>query len=83
METHRDEYRLTRIHDVARECPFCGGTTICLVERDFAGVGKRYGVICADCMAGIEPGTITTPWEAIDAWNGGERGRYSDRRDAD
>ena len=67
-------YKTTALHDVARECPFCGGRNVILVETQAKGRATRYGVMCASCFR--------HPWEAIDAWNG-ERGRYCDRRDAD
>ena len=75
--------KTTALHDVARECPFCGGRNVFLIERHVEGRATRYGVICASCSASVESGRFRHPWEAIDAWNGGERGRYCDRKDAD
>jgi len=75
--------KATALHDVARECPFCGGRKVYLAETRAEGRATRYGVRCASCSASVESGRFRHPWEAIDAWNGGERGRYCDRRDAD
>ncbi|MGN8690394.1 Lar family restriction alleviation protein [Atopobiaceae bacterium HCP3S3_F7] len=76
-------YKTTALHDVARECPFCGGRNVILVETQAKGRATRYGVMCASCPASMESPLFRHPWEAIDAWNGGEQGRYCDRRDAD
>lgn len=75
--------KVTALHDVARECPFCGGRKIYLVETRAEGRATRYGVTCASCPASVESPLFRHPWEAIDAWNGGDKGRYCDRRDAD
>jgi hypothetical protein len=80
MEQYRDKRTITSLGDVARECPFCGGTDICLVERKVNGVGATYyGVRCVSCHANIESCFFERPWDAINAWNGGDEGRYCDR----
>jgi transcription elongation factor Elf1 len=71
--------KTTMLHDLARECPFCGGRKIYLIERRVEGRATRYGVRCASCSASVESGRFGHPWEAIDAWNGGDQGRYCDR----
>ncbi|MEE6148185.1 hypothetical protein VXJ25_09370 [Olsenella sp. YH-ols2223] len=75
--------KTTTLHDVARECPFCGGRNVFLIERRVDGRITRYGVRYASCSASVESDRFRHPWEAIDAWNGGERGRYCDRKDTD
>ena len=51
------------------------------METQAKGRATRYGVMCASCPASMESPLFRHPWEAIDAWNGGERGRYCDRKD--
>ena len=83
MEIYEEKYKVTGIDDTARECPFCGSTRIMLVEIEKRGGGKYYEVSCAHCGASIEDCFFKHPWEAINAWNGGDEGRYCDRKDRD
>lgn len=48
-------------------CPFCGGTTI-LFEKYRHKTGSRWRVICADCMAEIDPGWAQDPHVLIPMW---------------
>lgn len=51
-----------------RNCPFCGGENIYVDGYDHAA-GKRWRVVCLDCMATVDPGTIQQKYCAIEAWN--------------
>lgn len=48
-------------------CPFCGGTEVAYFRYKHLA-GDRYGVLCCDCMASIDPGwaqqksTVHTRW---------------------
>lgn len=49
------------------KCPFCGSDSVFYGEYESA-VGKRFLVMCTDCMASINPGyaqdmvTVQTMW---------------------
>ena len=83
MDTTGDKTKLTKLGDTARECPFCGSNLIYLVENETKGGGKYYGVRCVDCHTSMENCFFRHPWDAINAWNGGDEGRYCDRRHED
>ena len=51
-----------------RPCPFCGGVDI-YVDGYEHGSGVRWRVMCLDCMATVDPGTIQQKHCAIEAWN--------------
>lgn len=51
-----------------KPCPFCGGKNIYVDGYDHAA-GKRWRVVCLDCMGMVDPGTIQQKYTAIDAWN--------------
>ena len=53
---------------VAIPCPFCGGTNL-YIDGYEHGVGKRWRVVCLDCMAMVDPGTVQQKYRAIEAWN--------------
>lgn len=82
--TNGNRIRSTSLGDVARECPFCGSTKTYLTEKKVDGVGATYyGVRCASCHVSIESCFFNHPWDAINAWNGGDEGRYCDRDHGD
>ncbi|MGI6231151.1 MAG: Lar family restriction alleviation protein [Tractidigestivibacter sp.] len=84
MEQRRNMQKLTMLGDVAKECPFCGSKKIYLVENKAdAKSATYYGVTCVDCLARTESCFFERPWEAINAWNGGDEGRYCDRKHHD
>lgn len=49
-------------------CPFCGGKNIYIDEYDH-GAGKRWRVVCLDCMATVDDGCVQQKYRAIEAWN--------------
>ena len=84
MDTKRNMVKVSKLGDTARECPFCGSTKTYLAEKKVDGDGATYyGVMCVDCHASIESCFFNHPWDAINAWNGGEEGRYCDRKHED
>lgn len=54
--------------DNLKPCPFCGGTNL-YVDGYEHGAGLRWRVLCLDCMATVDPGTIQQKYRAIEAWN--------------
>lgn len=77
MNATSNEARLTNVGGTARECPFCGGRKVFLIEMTDE-VGRYYNVCCVECSGSVTR-HFRHPWEAIDAWNGGAGGRYCDR----
>lgn len=57
------------------KCPMCGGENIFVAEYEH-DAGKRYGVICLDCMTTQYTGICQTAYQAINKWN--ERGVVND-----
>ena len=51
-----------------KPCPFCGSTNLYIDGYEHAA-GKRWRVVCLDCMATVDPGTIQQKYRAIEAWN--------------
>lgn len=49
-------------------CPFCGGSNIYADGYDHAA-GKRWRVVCLDCMGMVDSGTEQQKYRAIEAWN--------------
>lgn len=49
-------------------CPFCGGTTVVYFHYKHR-VGDRYGVLCCDCMANIDPGWAQQKSAVQVLWN--------------
>ena len=81
---NKNKRKYTRLRDVAKECPFCGSDKIYLVEKKVDDVGATYyGVTCVHCRARVESCFFHHPWDAINAWNGGDEGRYCDRKNRD
>lgn len=48
-------------------CPFCGGQHILFVKYQHAA-GSRWKVMCADCLAEIDPGWAQQPHVLIPMW---------------
>ena len=51
-----------------KPCPFCGGENI-FVDGYEHDAGIRWRVLCLDCMATVDDGTIQQKYRAIEAWN--------------
>ena len=51
-----------------KPCPFCGSTNI-YYEKYEHSAGMRWRIVCAECMAGIDPGTAQQRMTLKDAWN--------------
>ena len=51
-----------------KPCPFCGGANLYIDGYDHTA-GKRWRVVCLDCMAMVDPGTEQQKYRAIEAWN--------------
>lgn len=51
-----------------KPCPFCGGENI-YVDGYEHEAGLRWRVVCLDCMASVDSGTIQQKYRAIEAWN--------------
>ncbi len=51
-----------------KPCPFCGSEHI-YVDGYEHGAGQRWRVVCLDCMAMVDKGTIQLKYRAIEAWN--------------
>lgn len=49
-------------------CPFCGGTEV-VYFRYKHFVGDRFGVLCCDCMANIDPGWAQQKSVVQAMWN--------------
>lgn len=49
-------------------CPFCGGTEV-MYFRYKHFVGDRFGVLCCDCMANIDPGWAQQKSTVQAMWN--------------
>ena len=80
MDVYKNKCVCTGLIGTEKECPFCGGTEAYLVEKKADGVGATYyGVRCPHCHASIESCFFHHPRDAINAWNGGDEGRYCDR----
>lgn len=54
--------------EVLKPCPFCGGENI-FVDGYEHDAGIRWRVLCLDCMATVDDGTIHQKYRAIEAWN--------------
>lgn len=54
--------------DGVKPCPFCGGSN--LFEESYEnGIGWRYRIICGDCYATVDDGTLRSIEDAVEAWN--------------
>ena len=51
-----------------KPCPFCGGTSI-FYERYGSPAGERWRCWCAECLAGIDPGTAQEMGQVREMWN--------------
>ena len=51
-----------------KPCPYCGGHNIYVDGYDHAA-GKRWRVVCLDCMATVDDGTTQQKYRAIEQWN--------------
>ena len=51
-----------------KPCPFCGGTNLYVDGYDHTA-GKRWRVVCLDCMATVDLGWVQQKYRAIEAWN--------------
>lgn len=51
-----------------KPCPFCGGTSI-FYERYGSPAGERWRCWCAECLAGIDPGTAQEMGHVREMWN--------------
>lgn len=49
-------------------CPFCGGTEVAYFRYKHLA-GDRYGVLCCDCMATIDPGWAQEKSTVQARWN--------------
>lgn len=51
-----------------KPCPFCSGKEI--YYRAYKHLaGKRWEVICSNCMARVDPGTAQDKWKVKEIWN--------------
>jgi hypothetical protein len=51
-------------------CPFCGADREYIVAEEYEhGAGKRWRVVCLNCMATMDKGYCQTQWQALEAWN--------------
>ena len=51
-----------------KPCPFCGGTNV-FYEKYGSPAGERWRCWCAECLAGIDPGTAQEMGAVRDMWN--------------
>lgn len=51
-----------------KPCPFCGSTHV-FYERYTSECGERWRCWCAECLAGIDPGTAQSWGPVRDTWN--------------
>ena len=49
-------------------CPFCGGTEVVYFRYNHID-GDRFGVVCCDCMANIDPGYAQQKSTVQEKWN--------------
>lgn len=49
-------------------CPFCGGTEVAYFRYKHLA-GDRFGALCADCMANIDPGWAQQKSVVQARWN--------------
>lgn len=57
------------LHEVM-PCPFCGADREYIVAEEYeCGVGKRWRVVCLNCMATMDKEYCQTQWQALEAWN--------------
>lgn len=65
--------KIVKVKEKLREvkpCPFCGeAEEIYFEEYLHTGVGKRWRILCPNCMAGIDRGYDQNPGPLLDAWN--------------
>ncbi len=57
-----------KVAEDALQCPFCGNKVIYTYEYDTV-VGKRYGILCAECMTNKDTGYWQHRQHAVTAWN--------------
>ena len=62
----------------ALPCPFCGGSKIFTYEYEHHAGEKRIAIMCAECVAMIDPGWVRTRDIIIDMWNKRKAGEYAD-----
>lgn len=58
-------------------CPFCGSTRI-FYERYESPAGERWRCWCAECLAGIDPGTAQEAGQVREMWNRRKLGGVTD-----
>ena len=51
-----------------KPCPFCGSAHV-IYERYGAPAGERWRCWCAECLAGIDPGTAQEAGQVREMWN--------------
>lgn len=51
-----------------KPCPFCGSAHV-IYERYGTPVGERWRCWCAECLAGIDPGTAQEAGQVREMWN--------------
>ena len=57
-----------RCDDAVLPCPFCGSKNIAYGKYEHTA-GRRYAIVCMNCMAQIDPGWAQS-WGAVQkAWN--------------
>ena len=57
------------LHEV-KTCPFCGAEREYIIAEEYAhGAGKRWRVVCLNCMGTMDKGYCQTQWQALEAWN--------------
>lgn len=52
-----------------KPCPFCGGKETAYMAYEHHPEAIRWKIVCTNCMAGIDPGTIQDRWRLDDLWN--------------
>ena len=62
----------------ALPCPFCGGKKIFTYEYEHHKDEKRIAIMCAECIAMIDPGWVRTRDVIIDLWNKRKVGEHEE-----
>lgn len=52
-----------------KPCPFCGEAEEIYFEEYLHAAGKRWRILCPNCMAGIDRGYDQHPGLLLEAWN--------------
>lgn len=64
--------KIVKVKEKLREvkpCPFCGEAEEIYFEEYLHASGKRWRILCPNCMAGIDRGYDQNPGPLLDAWN--------------